>query len=224
MPLKKEKITMESPTDAVASSDRSLHVVRRMRKAFLSICRCGDVMFSPYRLTTEQYALMRAVQREPGIRQVDVRESIFAEPNTVTAMVSLLERRGIIRRKPSPLDGRARLLYLTAHGQTVIARLAEEWQPMRALLRKCFAGKAGQEALGILDTVYAEMERERDNLLKKVYIDHPAELGLDGVEPSGSPALKNGRSGKPVRAAGARSRSSKRTPTQPNVTSDVLHS
>jgi len=151
----------------------ALHVVRRLRKAFLSICRCGDVTFSPYRLTTEQYSLMLAVQRDPGIRQVDVRDRIFAEPNTVTAMVTLLESRGILRRKPSPSDGRARLLYLTAHGQAVMKKLSQDWEPMRALLRKCFSGKAGEEALEILDTVYVEMERERANLLQKTYMDHP---------------------------------------------------
>lgn len=162
-------------------SDRSFHVVRRLRRAFLSICRCGDLMFSPYRLTTEQYALMRAVERDPGIRQVDLKDRIFAEPNTVTAMVNLLERRGIIRRRPSPSDGRARLLYLTAHGHGVMKRLSQDWSPMRDVLRKCFVGKAGQQALEILDTVFLEMERERESLMKRAYSEHPLEPELDGV-------------------------------------------
>src|ERR1700761_6051378 len=149
MPLNDE-LTEDNQTAAQKSQDKALHVVRRLRKAFLSICRCGDVMFSPYRLTTEQYSLMLAVQRDPGIRQVDLKDRISAESNTVTAMVTLLERRGILRRKPSPSDGRARLLYLTTHGYAVMARLSEDWEPMRAVLRKCFAGKAGQEALEIL--------------------------------------------------------------------------
>jgi len=186
-----DQIEEECANQADQPADRTLHVVRRLRRAFLSICRCGDVMFSPYRLTTEQYSLMRAVQRDPGIRQVDVKDRIFAEPNTVTAMVTLLERRGILRRKPSPSDGRARLLYLTAHGQAVFKRLSEDWAPMRAVLRKCFEGKAGQEALEILDAVYLEMERERENLLKKVFIEHPVEADLDeasGGESSGAPA------------------------------------
>ena len=155
------------------SPGTTLHIVRRLRKAFLSICRCGDVTFSPYRLTTEQYSLMNAVRRNPGIRQVDITDQIFAEPNTVTAMVTLLEARGILRRKPSPSDGRARLLYLTAHGQAVMKKLSEDWEPMRALLRNCFAGEAGQEALEILDRVYVDMERERAKLLQKTYMDHP---------------------------------------------------
>jgi DNA-binding MarR family transcriptional regulator len=148
------------------SPETHLHIVRRLRRAFLSICRCGDVRFSPYRLTTDQYALMRAVQRQQGIRQADLGNVIFAEPNTVTAMVSLLERRGILRRKLSPADGRARLLYLTTHGQNVMQRLSEDWDPMRKLLIDCFAGESGQKTLEVLDRVYEEMEREREKLIR----------------------------------------------------------
>jgi DNA-binding MarR family transcriptional regulator len=157
----------------VQSPSGTLHIFRRLRRAFLAICRCGDASFSPYRLTTDQYSLMRAVQSDPGIRQVDVKDRIFAEPNTVTAMVTLLEARGILRRKPNPSDGRERMLYLTAHGHAVMKKLAEDWEPIRVLLRRCFAGKAGEEALETLDTLYVLMEHERENLLKRAHMDHP---------------------------------------------------
>jgi DNA-binding MarR family transcriptional regulator len=163
----------ETAAPPVQSPSGTLHIFRRLRRAFLSICRCGDATFSPYRLTTDQYSLMRAVQSDPGIRQVDVKDRIFAEPNTVTAMVTLLESRGILRRKANPSDGRARMLYLTAHGHAVMKKLAEDWEPIRALLRRSFAGKAGEEALETLDTVYVLMEHERENLLKRAYMDHP---------------------------------------------------
>ena len=179
-----------------------MHIVRRLRRAFLSICRCGDVMFSPYRLTTEQYSLMRAVQRDPGIRQVDLKDRIFAEPNTVTAMVTLLERRGILRRKPCATDGRARLLYLTAHGQTVLNRLSEDWEPMRAVLRTCFSVTGSAEALEILDAVYLEMSNAREGLLRRTAPGQLADRGMPAVDllPQGAthkaaptqPLLNNG--------------------------------
>ena len=183
-PQNEDQTETEPATTPAESPGGTLHIVRRLRRAFLSICRCGDATFSPYRLTTEQYSLMRAVHRDPGIRQVDVRERIFAEPNTVTAMVTLLESRGILRRKPSPSDGRARMLYLTAHGQAVMKKLSEDWEPMRALLRKCFSGKAGEEALEILDMVYVAMEHERENLLQRATMDH--QLGPDYSKADGA--------------------------------------
>jgi DNA-binding MarR family transcriptional regulator len=137
-----------------------------MRRAFLSICRCGDTLFSPYGVTTDQYSLIRAVQREPGIRQADLGSVIFAEPNTVTAMVTLLEKRGILRRRPSPTDRRAKLVYLTARGEMVMQRLANDWLPMRKILIECFSAPGGQEALAILDEVYERMKVEREHLME----------------------------------------------------------
>ena len=162
-----EEIEDDSELAQQQSQDKALHVVRRLRRAFLSICRCGDVMFSPYRLTTEQYALMRAVQREPGIRQTELTNQIYAEPNTVTAMVTLLEKRGILRRKPSPTDKRVRQLYLSPHGQTVMYRLSADWKPMRELLHKHFSGEDGERALEILDEIATRMQSEREDLLQK---------------------------------------------------------
>jgi DNA-binding MarR family transcriptional regulator len=135
-----------------------------MRRAFLSICRCGDTLFSPYGVTTDQYALIRAVQRESGIRQADLGSVIFAEPNTVTAMVTLLERRGILRRRPSPTDRRAKLVHLTARGEMVMQRLDNDWRPMRKILHECFSTPEGEVALSILDQVYERMRVEREKL------------------------------------------------------------
>jgi DNA-binding MarR family transcriptional regulator len=185
------------------SPDRSLHVVRRLRRAFLSLSRCGDAVFSPYRLTTEQYALMRSVQRNPGIRQTEITDKIFAEPNTVTAMVTLLEKRGILRRKPSSTDGRVRQLFLTAHGRTVMNRLSSDWQPMREVLRKCFAGDAGQQALEILDNVFNEMQHEREKFLGKPNHDYTAETEADErmvAEASLSKAATRGKADRVIKS------------------------
>jgi DNA-binding MarR family transcriptional regulator len=167
MSLSEEQIASNATLPVQPLQGSSMYIVRRMRRAFLSICRCGDVIFSPYRLTTEQYALMRAVHRNPGIRQTDVTNEIFAEPNTVTAMVTLLEKRGILRRKSSPSDGRVHLLSLTAHGQAVMQKLSSDWDPMRTVLQQCFSGEEGRQALEILDRVFTRMQHERETLLQR---------------------------------------------------------
>jgi DNA-binding MarR family transcriptional regulator len=160
-----------------AGQPQLLHIVQRMRRAFLSICRCGDTLFTPYGITTDQYGLMLAVYREPGIRQADIGNIIFAEPNTITAMLSLLEKRGLLRRRPSPTDGRARLIYLTARGEKMTQRLSEDSVQMRRRLYECFAGAGGEEALAILDRVSEEMQHEREKLAFPV-----GRPSLDGID------------------------------------------
>ena len=161
-----ERLEKRAASAPQAPQDKGLHVVRRLRRAFLAICRCGDVVFSPYRLTTEQFALMRSVMLEPGIRQTELTNRIVAEPNTVTAMVTLLEKRGILRRKLCPTDRRVRQLYLTPHGQAVLHRLSTDWRPMREVLRKYFDNEDGRRALEILDQVAVRMQLEREKLMQ----------------------------------------------------------
>jgi DNA-binding MarR family transcriptional regulator len=194
------------PTDLAlepTTERQQFRIVHRMRRAFLSICRCGDTVFSPYGLTTDQYALMRAVQREPGIRQADLGNVIFAQPNTVTAMVTLLEKKGILRRRPSPTDGRARLLHLTARGEKVMQRLSDDWQPMRTLIYDCFAGPTGEEALRILDRVYEAMHRERQKSMIPVADD--AVMGRNNASSRSIATAMGTGAAKPARLPSRRS-------------------
>jgi MarR family transcriptional regulator, temperature-dependent positive regulator of motility len=195
-PLNEEEASQNIGKTPLSMGSGSRAIVQQLRRAYLSISRCGDAMFSPYRLTTDQYALMRAVQRNPGVRQSDLREVIFAEPNTVTAMVTLLEKRGILRRKLSATDGRVRLLFLTPHGNAVMNRLSEDWDPMRTILRDCFAGEDGRRALEILDRVYQEMKRERENLLRKAGAFGHVEPDQEEVQPENPPADTTGSAAK----------------------------
>src|SRR5262245_51522744 len=92
----------QSATEAPAHSQ--LHILQRMRRAFLSIWRYADTLFAPFGITTDQYSVMLSAYREPGIMQADIGSAMFSEPNTINAMITLLEKRGLVRRKNSPAD------------------------------------------------------------------------------------------------------------------------
>ena len=142
-----------------------LYVVRRIRRAFMAICRCGDSVFSPYGVTTDQYFLIRAVQKNEGIRQADLGNEVSADANTITAMVSLLERRGIVRREACPNDGRARRLRMTAKGNRLMELLIEAWEATTGRrLNACFEGEGGRRALEIMDRVHEAMLEGRSEI------------------------------------------------------------
>ncbi len=138
-----------------------------MRRAHLSIQRCADALFSSRGTTTDQYALLRIVKRWEGIRQNQLATELFADASTVTAMVRLLETRGLIRREVCSDDGRARRVYLTPSGSRLLNQLARDWEPYRDRIRALFAGESGQEALRILDSVRREMVQRRVEIMKK---------------------------------------------------------
>ena len=141
-----------------------LYVVKRLRRAFLSICRCGDSILNEHGVTMDQYFLIRAVQKNAGIRQGDLGSEVSADANTVAAMVALLEKRGILRREACPDDGRARRLHATAKGNRIMKKLMKEWEPIGNRLFDCFHDEAGLEALAILDRVHDEMTELRTEI------------------------------------------------------------
>jgi DNA-binding MarR family transcriptional regulator len=187
-----------------------LHIVQRMRRAFLSIGRYTDTLFSPYDITGDQYGILLTVYREPGIRQADIGNILFAEPNTITAMLSLLEKRGMLRRRTSPTDGRTRLIYLTARGEKMTHRLSEESGEMRTLLYECFSGSKGEEALKILDRVSEEMQRQREKLVQPA-----AKIPLDEVHSRPLPQAHSD-SGIPVKR-NTRDRKTRRVLNRPSA-------
>jgi DNA-binding MarR family transcriptional regulator len=52
-----------------------------------------------------------AVAKHDGIRQNELADALFTHPNTVTAMLARLEKRGLVRREVCAEDGRARAEY-----------------------------------------------------------------------------------------------------------------
>jgi DNA-binding MarR family transcriptional regulator len=148
-----------APTHSTASTNIAtpLRLVARIRSAYLSICRCRDTIFSPHGITTDQYSLLSIVRREQSISQSELSNAMFADPNTIGSMVALLEKRGILKRNPSPSDGRVRLVSLTSEGDQLFETLSKQWEPMRRRLARCFEGEAGQHALQVLEQVCCEM-------------------------------------------------------------------
>jgi DNA-binding MarR family transcriptional regulator len=160
----------ESSTPLDASQDKTRGVpgpIGGIRRAYLSMQRCADAWFSSRKTTTDQYALLWVVSRRQGIRQNELAAELFTDPNTVTAMVVRLEKRGVIRREVCPEDGRARRVSLTPSGRRLLAQLSADWEPMRRKLREAFAGDGGQEALRILDNVRKLMMEGREEFLEK---------------------------------------------------------
>jgi DNA-binding MarR family transcriptional regulator len=139
----------------------------KIRRAHLSMQRCADAIFSPRKITTDQYSLLWTVWRREGIRQNELAEEMFSDPNTVTAMVVRLEKRGLIRREVCPDDGRARRVSLTPSGRRLVTRLSADWEEMRQRLKDIFAGEAGQQALNILDEVCRVMLESRASVVEK---------------------------------------------------------
>lgn len=73
-------------------------------------------------MTKAQWAVLRAVQAEPGRGQKEIGEEVAVDKATLVPLVARLVDRGWLGLEADPGDRRRRLLQLTAEGRAALAR------------------------------------------------------------------------------------------------------
>ncbi|MDP8207785.1 MAG: MarR family transcriptional regulator [Candidatus Electryonea clarkiae] len=84
--------------------------------------KVGDMMvFNRFDLTTSKYALlMELTGSEHPPKMSDLKDRLFRSPSNLTQSVDSLEKRGLVRRVPSPTDRRAYLIEITEKGTELV--------------------------------------------------------------------------------------------------------
>lgn len=98
-------------SDVAAQAERlekELSSIRRaLRKPLDAEVRRGE-------LTVPQFAVMRVVVRQPGIRLKELSREVSLAHSTTSGIVDRLEMRGMLQRRPDPADARVAHIYPTA--------------------------------------------------------------------------------------------------------------
>jgi DNA-binding MarR family transcriptional regulator len=105
-----------------------------LRAAYLAMHRGSDAAFAPHGLTADQFVLLCLLAQGDALTQSELARRAASDPNTVRAMLLLLERRGLVARQSHPTDRRARSVALTAKGRRVYASAWAAGEPVRARL------------------------------------------------------------------------------------------
>ncbi len=76
-------------------------------------------------LTTPQYAVLSALERDPGLSNADLARRSFVTPQTMIRIVENLESLGLIRREPHLTHGRILVASLTREGKRLVGACHE---------------------------------------------------------------------------------------------------
>lgn len=68
------------------------------------------------------FRILNLVDAAEGRSQQAIGEAISVPPSRMVALVDELEQRGLVERRPDPLDRRVRALYLTPEGRQLLSR------------------------------------------------------------------------------------------------------
>lgn len=97
------------------------------RKAARQITRLYDAHLQPTGLRITQFLLLATLNQRENVTVNGLAERLDVERTAMGKMVGFLERDGFVRVRPSPTDGRSRIVELTPEGKDLFERAAPLW-------------------------------------------------------------------------------------------------
>jgi DNA-binding MarR family transcriptional regulator len=132
-------------------------VARALRAAYLALHRQTNDCFAKDGVTADQFVLLSALADADAVSQQELVRRVSSDPNTVRAILLLLEGRGLVARERHPSDGRARCVTLTGKGRQVFKKLWAKSEPLRARLLAAFRPDEVTALVGLLRRVAEAM-------------------------------------------------------------------
>jgi DNA-binding MarR family transcriptional regulator len=99
-----------------------------MRKAARQISRFYDAHLESSGLRITQFLTLAALNELGSAAVSALAERLDIERTAMGKMAEFLERDGLVRIKPSPTDGRSRLIELTEKGNRLLRKAASLWR------------------------------------------------------------------------------------------------
>ena len=128
-------------------------VARALRAAYLALHRQTNDCLAGDGVTADQFVLLAALAEADAVTQQELVRRVGSDPNTVRAMLLLLEGRGLVARERHPADGRARCVTLTETGRHVFKKLLTKSEPLRVRLMAAFRPREVTALVGLLRRV-----------------------------------------------------------------------
>lgn len=111
--------SVSTPVDATYLTD----AVVRLERA---ISRIGNKRLARWNLSLSGYAAMKILQDRSDLSLAQLSRRCFVRPQTMTRIVTQLEERGYVLRRPHPESDRAIALALTDAGRDVLVDMDSE--------------------------------------------------------------------------------------------------
>ncbi|MFT4114660.1 MarR family winged helix-turn-helix transcriptional regulator [Silvibacterium sp.] len=107
-----------------------------VRKASRRITRLYDSHLEPAGLRITQFLILAALRQVGSAAIHALAERLDVERTAMGKMVGFLERDGFVTAKPSPTDGRSRVIELTEEGRKLHAKADPLWREAQRQLEE----------------------------------------------------------------------------------------
>ena len=118
---------------AVSIHDSFAYEVHRCARV-LRVHLMGCIAELGMSLTPEQWFILNKLDWQDGRTQRELVEDIFQDQPNITRIVASLEKQGLVVRRPDPVDGRAKRVFLTRAGKRAATTLGDMAAQERGLV------------------------------------------------------------------------------------------
>ena len=142
-------------------------IAMALRAAYLSMHRQTNSRLARFGMTADQFVLLVLLTEEDGITQQELARRASSDPNTIRAMLVLLENRGLVSRRRHPTDGRALRIIITRKGRQDYANLSKAIRPLQNRLSSPFKATEIKMIIKSLGKVSEAMAQQQNNKNQK---------------------------------------------------------
>jgi DNA-binding MarR family transcriptional regulator len=130
------------------------------RKAARQLSRLYDAFLQPTGLRITQFLILAVLGKVEGASVNALAERLDLERTAMGKTLGPLERDGLIRIKPSPTDGRSRIVTLTSKGNRVLRDALPRWSQAQQRL----AELNGTQWINALRSKLSEIKFDKANI------------------------------------------------------------
>jgi len=134
---------------------RHLRSIRLLAQCYQAFERMSGRHVRELGLTPAQFDIVATLGNTPGMTFRELGARTLITKGTLTGVVDRLEARGLLRRTPSPDDGRSTIVRLTPAGERLFARVFD-----------AHVGHNAAHFEGWREAEFVALERELERLLK----------------------------------------------------------
>ena len=95
-----------------------------LRRAQLAVFQDFARAVGTGELTPGQFGVLIVVERNPGLSQTRLGQTLGIDRSTLVAVIDRLEARGLVERADAPRDRRSYALYISGAGRALLTELA----------------------------------------------------------------------------------------------------
>jgi DNA-binding MarR family transcriptional regulator len=139
---------------------RGHELAMALRGAYLAMHRRTDALLARSGVTADQFVVLATLTEGDALTQRELVSRTSSDPNTLRAMLVLLERRGLVERRPHPTDGRAVSVSLTRKGRSVFPDLWRKSEVLRKGLLAALSPEEARSLVGQLRMLTTAMQAE----------------------------------------------------------------